>query len=324
MRHNEVARLVAEVERTVRPDGPWAAHVPVAERNLRHLADLTGLARPDLAGATAADGGCGDGFGLYLLVLLGAERAMGFDVDARRVAVARRAVAELPPELAGRIEVSEGDATALPLEAASIDLLVSIEAVAVYLHLDRFLDESARVLRRGGAVVVAESNDAINPRLRRRTDDLWEAYERGPAPSVVHGHRIEYPYLDERADIVQEARPGIDPATARAIAEGTSGMVRSEVVAAALHHERTGVVPDRRYRRGVQPIAPAGMVVERPVDPYDLARRLRARGFRTRVRGYWGGAQGRPVVRIADRVLASTGRLAAWTAPAFRLVGVRL
>ncbi|MGE0028073.1 MAG: class I SAM-dependent methyltransferase [Thermoleophilia bacterium] len=315
---------LADVVRSLASDdGPWAEHLDGAATSLRYHDDLARLASADLRGATVVDAGCGDGFNLLVLAVLGAAQVIGIDVDADRLATAKRGAAALPPDYRRRLVPHLGDVAALPVDDASVDLLISNEAVGVYLDVAAFLREAARVVRPGGAVVIAEANTLVNPLLRRRNEDLWEAYERGPAPRTVHGHRIDFPYVEERLDIVRRTLPELDGSAARDFAENTALMTRDQVVAVCRMFAETGIRPARPYRRGEVPVAPAGMVVERPVDPRLLARSLEGLGFRATVHGYWGGAGGRRPVRVANRALSSIGPRLLWAAPSFRIVGRR-
>lgn len=307
------------------PDAPpqWQASAPAAGSLLRLADDLLGLGPWREPPAVALDAGCGDGSPLLGLVLLGVGAGVGVDLDPQRVGHGRAGLASLPSELAARIDLRVGDVGALPVADGSVDLLLSLEGVGVYLDLDAFLREAARVVRPGGAVVISELNNARNPRLRQSTHDLWEAYEQGPVPVDLHGHRIETSYRDRRAALVAELLPDTDPATVDRLAAATTGLQADAIRAACAAHAADGTVPPGAYRRGTMPIAPDGMVVERPVDPLELVARLGELGFAARARGYWGGAGGGRAVRTANAVLAAGGRLTLGRAPSFRVVGVR-
>jgi SAM-dependent methyltransferase len=301
----------------------WHAAVSGAGPMLQLADDLLSLGPWKRPPAVALDAGCGDGSPLLGLVLLGVGRGIGIDIDARRIGHGRQGVASLPAELGERLDLRVGDVAALPAADASVDLLLSLEGVGVYLDLDAFLREAARVVRPGGAVVISELNNARNPRLRESTEDLWEVYEQGPVPLELHDHRVESTYVGRRAEIVRALLPEADDAAVDRLARATTGLLEDEIRAACDAYAHDGRVPPGEYRRGVMPISPDGMVVERPVDPVDLAARLDGLGFRATARGYWGGAGGAAPVRIANAVLAAGGRATLSRAPSFRVVGVR-
>jgi len=102
--------------------------------------------------------GCGSG-GLSVALADHFARVVGLDLSDVRIELARRAVAEHRPDLAGRIEFTRGDAGGrLEFADGSFDVVV---ACAVLEHvLDPFLllDEIARVCRPGGCTVVTVPN----------------------------------------------------------------------------------------------------------------------------------------------------------------------
>jgi SAM-dependent methyltransferase len=87
----------------------------------------------------------------------------GFDLSPGMVGAAS---ANLPPELAGRVEFRVGDASALPVPDATADLVTLANMIP-------FFDELARVTAPGGSVVCVYSWGASTPiyvpaeRLRR-------------------------------------------------------------------------------------------------------------------------------------------------------------
>lgn len=303
--------------------GAWRDDESHAAALARYHADLLALAGVDPAGRSVLDAGCGYGFTLLLYGLLGASELHGIDVDRARIATVDAYRDLLPAELAERLRVSFGDVAKLEFADSSLDLMLSIEAVGVYLDLEAFVAEAARVLRPGGTLLIAEANNALNRRLRSQTVDIWEAYERGRPGEVVYGHRIVGPYVERRADLISASHPDLDDARVRGLAERTSGMTAEQIEAAVAAHLAGGPEPDSPYSTGDLPIAPEGIAVERMVDPYELARMLEDHGFSSRVVGYWGGAGGGVPVRLANRLLGLGGRLTVRTAPAFRVVATR-
>jgi SAM-dependent methyltransferase len=125
------------------------------------------------SGATVVDIGCGAGTDL----LLAAQRvgptghAIGIEMTEARRARARRGA-----EMAGlpQVEVRDGDATRLPIEDCSVDVVISNGVLNLVPEKERAVAEIARVLKPGGRVQIADitireilSDDAL------RDIDLW-------------------------------------------------------------------------------------------------------------------------------------------------------
>lgn len=102
---------------------------------------------PALAGKTVLDVGCGSGILAFVALLLGAERAVGIDVDAEVVDVVRENAAR--NELEARVEVA-----ARPIESVTERypiVLANIEARV----LDPMAPELARVVADGGTLILS-------------------------------------------------------------------------------------------------------------------------------------------------------------------------
>jgi SAM-dependent methyltransferase len=141
-------------------------------------ASFAGVANPHAiapieVGATVVDIGCGAGMDLLLAArhVGPAGRAIGVDMTPEmreRAAGAARAAG------LAQVEVRAGDAEALPLEDASVDVVLSNGVLNLTPDKEKAFAEIARVLRPGGRlqlgdiVVAAELSEAI-----RRDIDLW-------------------------------------------------------------------------------------------------------------------------------------------------------
>jgi hypothetical protein len=102
------------------------------------------------------------------------------------------------------------------------------------------------------------------------------------------------------------------------MAHETFGMTFSEVALACERYRQDGSFPGSIYDHRTVPLNPNdGTVIERLFNPYDLAGRMRTVGFSTRTQGYWGGASGRKMLRIANTVLSALSPVTIVTARAF-------
>jgi len=294
-----------------------------ASKFVRFHLDLLHQARVELQGRTVLDVGSGFGFALLVCVLFGAERAEGLEfVDETAQAVVRY-LGSMSDDIAARIRVRQGDAAEMPYPDCAFDVLLSIEAISHYLDVPAFVAEAARVLKPGGVLIISDGNNGSNPHVRRKTEDIWEAFERAPTGTRIHGHTVQQSYQDQRHQAVLTAFPELGE-KALAIAQNTAGFTFTETLEVARVLLRHGQMPERPYHRGELAIDAEGMAMERLFKPFTLARELERCGFQAKAYGYWGGASGRWYLRAANRLLSALSPITLPTAPAFRIVARRL
>ncbi len=115
------------------------------------------FARELVTGRNVLDVASGEGYGTRLL----AERAryvLGVDIAEEAVEHARRAYAQ-----SGLLEFVLGDCTALPMAAASVEVVVSFETIEHVHNPGQVLNEFRRVLRSDGLLVISTPNRAHYP-----------------------------------------------------------------------------------------------------------------------------------------------------------------
>jgi SAM-dependent methyltransferase len=305
---------------------PWlerhqeCAAQPGATTYIRHREDMLGLARlDDLTGLDILEAGCGFGFGLIYYAARGAN-AFGLELYEPMVRTIEAYMPLVPDEWAERIEVSLGDATRMPYADESLDVVVSNEAISHYHDVDAFIREAYRVLRPGRTLIVADGNNSLNPLIRRRNYTWFrEVEEEGGGDAI-----FQQSFHEKRLTLVREEFD-FDDETAVQIARGTSGMTRDQVLAAGRTYAESGALPTSYFERDTVPVDPeSGQAIERLLNPYAIARALRRAGFTsTRTVGYWGGAAGKPIVRLGNRVLTPFSALAIFSAQSFRIVARR-
>ena len=187
---NEVRRMYSRV--AAAPDGEFHFHrgpayaaerlqydpVELAALPAFVTASFAGIGNPHLAGAietgaTVLDLGCGAGTDL----LLAARRigptgtAIGVDMTDAMIARAREGAAAAR---LGNVSVRAGQATALPVETASVDVVISNGVINLVPEKQTVLAELARVVRPGGRLQIADIVLGVELGEDARADiDLW-------------------------------------------------------------------------------------------------------------------------------------------------------
>jgi ubiquinone/menaquinone biosynthesis C-methylase UbiE len=100
------------------------------------------------------DVACGTGIGTQYLLMAGAQRCLGLDIDGAAVAYAKAAYEGC--------QFAQCDAMNLCVPDSSIDVVVSFETIEHLGDQVKFLQECNRVLRSGGFLICSTPNHAIH------------------------------------------------------------------------------------------------------------------------------------------------------------------
>ncbi|WP_158743146.1 glycosyltransferase [Acidisphaera sp. L21] len=106
------------------------------------------LARTMATGLDVLDISSGEGYGSAMLAQV-ARSVTGVDIDPAAVSHATASHA------AENLQYRHGSATALPLDDASVDLVVSFETLEHFAEHDAFFADARRVLRPGGRLIIS-------------------------------------------------------------------------------------------------------------------------------------------------------------------------
>jgi SAM-dependent methyltransferase len=185
----EIRRTYAEVSSDqdrefIFPTGrAWARELGYPEPELARVPDATvesfaGVANHWLLGridpgSVVLDLGCGAGTDLLIAAQMTgpAGRVIGVDMTASMLDRARASAVEID---LGNVELHEALIEALPLEDASVDVVISNGVIDLVPDKDAVLDEIDRVLRPGGRLQLADViiHEEVSEDARKRID-LW-------------------------------------------------------------------------------------------------------------------------------------------------------
>jgi arsenite methyltransferase len=129
----------------------------------------------DLSAATrgeaAADIGFGGGVGLSLLLNRVGDSGVVHGVDISADMLARARSGYSAAVRAGRLVLTEGSLTDLPLDDSSLDVAITVNTLYFVADLHRAFTEVFRVLRPGGRLVVG----VVDPDLQGRLPGIRDA-----------------------------------------------------------------------------------------------------------------------------------------------------
>ena len=126
--------------------GPEADQTVAAEHWARYM-----LAAQLAPGKRVLDAGCGVGYGSALLARSGAAEVTGVDLSSAAIAAAGSSAPE-------NTNFILGDLTKLPIDDASIDLVVCFEVIEHIAQQEQLLDELRRVMAPGASLVLSSPN----------------------------------------------------------------------------------------------------------------------------------------------------------------------
>lgn len=260
----------------------------MAERYVRSVRNKLGEFAENLERKTVLDIGCGFGMTCTTVAAMGAKDVHGIDNYKPMVDTFAAYAKTLP--FADRLHPAKGPADQLPYDAASFDIVLTVEALSHIANTDGYMAEVHRVLKPGGVLLIADDNNAANPKVVQRNREIWELFENGPANSEVHGHTVRLPYVQSRQRILGEAFPELSADEIETLSLHTAYMKRDEIVSAARRYIEERELPGSRYTPDRCPIQPeTGHTMESLLDPYDLKENLARLGFRTKVAPYFFG-----------------------------------
>jgi ubiquinone/menaquinone biosynthesis C-methylase UbiE len=290
------------------------ADPPRGGKRMRLLQYELEVAGCDPRGQIVLDAGAGTGLYSVMFALLGAQRVEAIDFFPQNIEYLDRVAKEFSLPIHAR----RADIANTGLEPNTVGLVYCTEAISHFHQWQAFLDETARVLKPGGHVIIADGNNGANPTILRHIQRFWEESETGPFTTARFRPGQNLPYLFRRWMIIKREFPNATDEQVFQLGLHTSDRGGSELVDACRRYLESGQLPGEGYRHGQSQRRPEdGQRNEEPLDPRDIAAYLRSRGLRARARAHFGFGRnpllpavnqvaswfGSMPLRIADRYL---------------------
>jgi SAM-dependent methyltransferase len=273
-----------------------------------------------LTGKNVIDFGCKFGHLIPLLVALGCKDPVGLDAEPEYVAAGDTVFGALYPGA----RILQTELGYMPLQPETADLIVMNEVISHVnpAYLDTVWSEAARVLRRGGMILISDGNNAMNEENRRCLPDLYAKWENGPAGARTDRDVVTTPFLEQRRRLIASRHPSLSASAIEYAALNTSGLFGDWFLRVVDEYAKTGVLVRRPYRPGMCPTNPiGGYVMERAFDPLHLMHVLSEYGFRAEpiIDGARKMRRTRPGLIGAVRDLLSWQKARWWGPISFRL-----
>ena len=271
-----------------------------------------------MTGARVLDAGCG--FGMTCFGFMAADDApsgiVGLDPSAGKIEVMRKLAAFLSVG-EERVRPIMGDALDMGFDDGSFDVVFVKDVTSHIRDRERFHSGIARVLRKGGRLLLTDENNALDifgwlPRKR-----LWLQNEMGPLPA---GLWMPQPYREMRRGMIDEWRTDLPEETREHLAAESKGMwgedLRTAIEGFSLGSQFKNTA-DFPYRH-----PQSGEYMEYPLNPFKLAGDLSRFGLRAKVLRPW-FASGKKLRRIAGEVIRALHPLSIFIQPNFYILAVK-
>ena len=222
------------------------------------------------------DVGCGFGVFDICLHATGVSSVTGTDVIPEKVSGASNLV-----KLMGIQDVNFTQATAerLPFPDGEFDGVLLKDTESHLPANTRCHAEAFRILKRGGSMLIVDDRNNLAPRSWWHVRKLWKLTESGnPQELATRGLKANMTEL--RQHYIGHHFPEFSDEACKRLAIETRGYLNSQM-AEYIAARESGSKPPQRYAQCVNP--ENGMIQERMINPFRLARELRAIGFKAKV-----------------------------------------
>ena len=176
------SKQAQNIHRSLWTDGAQTLEEALNVTNERMRVEIESIAP---TGARIADLGCGVGAGLFYIAprLMDLTLAFGITLSPVQARLANQFAKQIGLE--NQILFAEGDFTHVPLKSESLDAIYSVEAVVHAQEPEHYFQETSRLLRRGGKLIIVD--DYLASHSFSQTETNWlNAFKNGwHVPGVI-------------------------------------------------------------------------------------------------------------------------------------------
>ena len=236
------------------------------------------------------DIGCGFGWDAVAISLQANATVVANDVRPEMTSVVQSRVAELKKRGADvKIETLTGDICDIDLPDNSFDAIICQQAIEHIHDLEALFKVCYRLLKGRGRAIFTNDNNILNrakflevQKMWKLRDTNWGFIGKLKKERPIENRDIK-PYAVMRKDIIVQANPSLAEADVRKVVDATAGLTEKEIVPLARSYTPGLNLPTPPYSSWCRnPIT--GEYCERHLDPFELAERLAAHGFKAEVR----------------------------------------
>ncbi len=281
-------------------------------KRVNHVMEFIG------AGSKVLDFGCG--FGLYSVLFgLNGNEVYGIDSDAGRIDSFQRLIRHLGLD---NVKAQTGDVPDLGYADGFFDSCFANEILSHVRDLEPALSEISRVLKRGGAIYIADGNNSISIPAGIRRRRLQERLEDGNTDDAAFKtSALTDTLLNTRKKIIKSQFGELKDEVVAVLAKKTKGMYDEQIIRACRQFINDGEIKERADFPFRNPIG--GEKMEYPLNPFKLRAVLTEKyGFECRVLPQFISS---PVLwkNALGKLIGMTHPVSLLISPFFEIVGIK-
>jgi len=236
------------------------------------------------------DIGCGFGWDAAAISLLANATVVANDIRREMTSVVESQVAELKKRGARiNVETLTGDICNSALPNDSFDAVMCQQAIEHIHDLEALFKVCFRIIKPGGTAIFTNDNNILNRAKFLEVQEMWKMRDTDWAfinelkkERPIENRDIQ-PYAAMRREIVVRANPALTEGDVFKVVEATAGLTTKEIEPLARSYKAGKSLPTPPFSSWCRnPVT--GEFCERHLNPFELAERLTAHGFKAEVR----------------------------------------